>query len=118
MAHVVTGLCQNCLDVSCVTDCPTECFYIPKNPDPETGLPLQLYINPDECVHCFKCVPLCPWEAIYPEEDLPEQLKAFSEVNARSLSEPALFENIRERPEDKPIPQPEAVEANKKHWGL
>jgi NAD-dependent dihydropyrimidine dehydrogenase PreA subunit len=31
---------------------------------------LQLYINPDECIECDACVPACPPDAIYEEDDL------------------------------------------------
>lgn len=31
-----------------------------------------LYIQPEECINCGACVPVCPEEAIYFEEDLPE----------------------------------------------
>lgn len=34
-----------------------------------------LYIQPDECINCGACVPVCPEEAIYYEEDLPESLR-------------------------------------------
>ena len=30
---------------------------------------LQLYINPDECIECDACVPACPPDAIYEDED-------------------------------------------------
>lgn len=33
-----------------------------------------LYIQPTECIDCGACVPVCPEEAIYHEEDLPESL--------------------------------------------
>ena len=31
-----------------------------------------LYIQPEECINCGACVPVCPEEAIYFEEDLPD----------------------------------------------
>ena len=30
---------------------------------------LQLFINPDECIDCGACVPACPPDAIYEDED-------------------------------------------------
>ena len=33
----------------------------------------MLYIHPDECVDCGACEPVCPVEAIYYEDDLPEK---------------------------------------------
>ena len=34
-----------------------------------------LYIQPAECIDCGACVPACPVEAIYHEDDLPEPLR-------------------------------------------
>ncbi|MGH9447272.1 MAG: 4Fe-4S binding protein, partial [Terriglobia bacterium] len=28
-------------------------------------------IDPDECIDCGACVPVCPVSAIFPTEDLP-----------------------------------------------
>jgi NAD-dependent dihydropyrimidine dehydrogenase PreA subunit len=36
-----------------------------------------LYIQPDECINCGACVPVCPEEAIYYEDDLPEELRPY-----------------------------------------
>jgi ferredoxin len=30
-----------------------------------------LYIDPDTCIDCGACVPECPFEAIFPEEEVP-----------------------------------------------
>ena len=40
-----------------------------------------LYIQPEECINCGACVPVCPEEAIYFEEDLPESLLPHLEDN-------------------------------------
>jgi NAD-dependent dihydropyrimidine dehydrogenase PreA subunit len=42
----------------------------------------QLYINPDECIDCGACVPACPVQAIFPNEDVPEKWAAYIEMNA------------------------------------
>ena len=42
----------------------------------------MLYIQPDECVDCDACVPVCPVTAIFAEDDLPEEWKPFTAVNA------------------------------------
>jgi ferredoxin len=42
----------------------------------------QLYIDPDECIDCNACVPACPVEAIFAEDDLPEQWSEYLEINA------------------------------------
>jgi len=47
----------------------------------------MLYIQPDECVDCGACVPVCPVEAIYYEDDVPEQWAEYYTVNVDSFSE-------------------------------
>jgi ferredoxin len=35
-----------------------------------------LYIDPDTCIDCGACVPECPYEAIFPEEEVPFAFEA------------------------------------------
>jgi ferredoxin len=42
----------------------------------------MLYINPDECIDCRACEPVCPVEAIYSDEELPEQFRPYRHANA------------------------------------
>ena len=65
MTHIVTRLCLR--DTACVEVCPVECMVLGK---PEEVWPL-LYIDPDTCIDCGACVPECPYEAIFPEEEVP-----------------------------------------------
>ena len=39
------------------------------------------YIDPDECIDCGACEPACPVTAIFAEDDLPEDMAAFAEIN-------------------------------------
>jgi ferredoxin len=48
----------------------------------------MLYIHPDECVDCGACEPVCPVEAIYYEDDVPDKWSAFTADNARFFAEP------------------------------
>ena len=59
MAFVVQAPCVNCKYGDCVDVCPVECFYQAED---------QLYINPDECIDCTACEPVCPVAAIFPED--------------------------------------------------
>src|SRR5258708_19467754 len=43
----------------------------------------MLYIHPGECVDCGACEPVCPVEAIFYDEDVPEQWAQFTAENAR-----------------------------------
>ena len=62
---IVTRLCLR--DTACVEVCPVECMVLGK---PEEQWP-WLYIDPDTCIDCGACVPECPYEAIFPEEEVP-----------------------------------------------
>jgi ferredoxin len=42
----------------------------------------MLVINPEECIDCHLCVAECPVEAIYPEDEVPEDQQAFIALNA------------------------------------
>lgn len=41
----------------------------------------MLYIQADECVDCGACEPVCPVEAIFYEDDVPEDQAAFTAAN-------------------------------------
>jgi len=73
MTHVVTESCIKCKYTDCVDVCPVDCFHEGPN---------MLVIDPDECIDCAVCIPECPVNAIFPEEDLPEEQKKFTTLNA------------------------------------
>ena len=77
MAYIVGEPCVNCKYGDCVTDCPVDCFY-----QGDT----MLFINPDECIDCGQCLPLCPVEAIFHEDNLPEQWKDYVQLNKEMCS--------------------------------
>jgi len=41
-----------------------------------------LAIDPDGCIDCAVCVPECPENAIYAEDDVPPEQKQFIAINA------------------------------------
>lgn len=73
MAYVVGENCICCKYTDCVEVCPVDCFREGEN---------FLVIDPDECIDCALCVPECPADAIYAEEDLPPEQQAFIALNA------------------------------------
>ena len=73
MTYVIAEPCVDVLDRSCVEECPVDCIY-------EGGR--ALYIHPDECVDCGACEPVCPVEAIFYEDDLPEEWSDYQTDNA------------------------------------
>lgn len=73
MTYVVGENCILCKHTDCVEVCPVDCFYEGPN---------TLVIHPEECIDCDLCVPECPVDAIYAEDDLPEDQAEFLELNA------------------------------------
>ena len=59
-------------------ECPVDCIYEGAR---------MLYIHPDECVDCGACEPVCPVEAIYYEDDLPEPLQPYIEENVKFFTD-------------------------------
>lgn len=114
MAWVITRLCRDCVDMSCVEVCPVDCIYEYKGDDRET-FPNQLFIDPEECINCGVCEPECPWEAIFEDEQVPEIFQADTDLNAKIVDFKSQFE-VSEVVE-KPKPTPDQVEENKKKWG-
>jgi|SRR5688572_17507079 len=116
MAFVVTRLCRDCKDLGCVNVCPTDCIVEHRPPSGESGLPNQLFIDPDECIDCNACVAECPWDAIFPDADVPAEFEPDVALNAIVRSRRAEFR----KPDVIPVSRPEmeAVEENKRKWGL
>jgi ferredoxin len=70
MSHIITSLCLR--DAGCAEVCPVECI-VPGKPVEEYPL---YYIDPDTCIDCGACVPECPYEAIFPEDEVPSDYTA------------------------------------------
>lgn len=71
MAYVIAEPCVDVKDKACVDECPVDCIY--------EG-PRTLYIDPNECVDCGACEPVCPVEAIFYEDDLPKDWTWYKQV--------------------------------------
>ncbi|WP_028651504.1 ferredoxin [Nocardioides halotolerans] len=78
MTYVIAQPCVDVVDRACVDECPVDCIYEGRR---------SLYIQPDECVDCGACEPVCPVEAIYYEDDLPAGLGAHLTDNAAFFSD-------------------------------
>ncbi len=70
MPYVITGLCNR--HGGCALACPVACI-VPGNPVEQWP---YYYIDPDACIDCGLCVPACPYNAIWPEENVPDFLRA------------------------------------------
>lgn len=77
MAFVITDACVDIMDRTCVDQCPVDCIHPGDR---------MLYINPEQCIDCGACEPVCPQGAIFPDYDVPEPLKAYGSVNAEFYS--------------------------------
>ncbi len=42
----------------------------------------MLVINPDECIDCGACEPVCPTQAIFVADEVPDKWKEYIELNA------------------------------------
>lgn len=73
MTFVVTDACIQCKYTDCVQVCPVDCFLEGPN---------FLVIDPNGCIDCGVCVPECPVEAIYADDDLPADQHPFLALNA------------------------------------
>ena len=78
MPYVITSACIDTKDKACIEVCPVDCIH-PIDGENEP----MLYIDPDECIDCGACEPECPVEAIYAEDDLPEEETKYVEVNTK-----------------------------------
>ena len=112
MAYVITKLCLDCKDIACTQVCPVDCIYEYGGEDP-TIPKNQLLIDPDECIDCNACVPECPWEAIFAEEEVPGIFQEDISMNARIVGKPRF---VPGRDPDTKLPTPEEVKANKIKW--
>lgn len=77
MTYIITEPCIDTKDRSCVDVCPVDCIH-------ETDR--MLVIDSEECIDCGACEPECPVTAIFPEEDVPVQLKSFIGKNREVFS--------------------------------
>lgn len=73
MTYVVTESCVKCKYTDCVDVCPVDCFHEGPN---------FLVIDPEECIDCTLCVAECPVEAIFAEDDVPDDQLDFIQINA------------------------------------
>ena len=72
MTHVVTDACVGHKYQDCVAVCPVEAFR-----EADT----YLVIDPDECIDCAACIPECPVDAIFADDEIPEGQENFLEIN-------------------------------------
>ncbi len=114
MPWVITRLCRDCVDTSCVEVCPVDCIYEYTGDDKEQ-FPYQLYIDPEECIDCGVCEPECPWEAIFEDERVPDVFQEDIALNAAIVDKKDDF--AVPETEEKDAPSTEEIAKNKEKWG-
>jgi ferredoxin len=102
MAFVVTENCIKCKFTDCVDVCPVDCFHEGPN---------FLVIDPDECIDCTLCEPECPANAIFSEDELPEDQLAFIALNAELAKQWPIITDVKS-------PMPDADDWNGKEGKL
>jgi ferredoxin len=114
MAYVITRLCRDCKDLGCVDVCPKDCILEHRPTGGVSELPNQLFIDPDECIDCDACVHECPWEAIFPDVEVPPDFAPDVALNAIVRTRREEFHE----PERvvKEAPDADAVRANRARW--
>ncbi|MDG2359099.1 MAG: 4Fe-4S dicluster domain-containing protein [Planctomycetaceae bacterium] len=75
---VVTEPCFGCKYTDCVVVCPAECFHEGQS---------MVFIDPEECIDCGACVPECPVEAIFYEDDVPNKWHGYIELNREMVEQ-------------------------------
>lgn len=102
MTFIITGKCVR--DGACAEVCPVECIQAVFDEDDNPILgqgnekdsstyaeallkagknPYQVayFIDPEACIDCGACVPECPTEAIYEDEEVPKEEEAWIKRN-------------------------------------
>ena len=57
MTYIIAETCLDVKDGACIDVCPVDCIYTTTE-DP------MMYIQPDECIDCAACEPVCPVTAV------------------------------------------------------
>jgi NAD-dependent dihydropyrimidine dehydrogenase PreA subunit len=70
--------CLDVLDRSCIEECPVDCIYEGSR---------KLYINPDECIDCGACEPVCPVNAITTDLRMTDAEQVWLDDNAAFFTE-------------------------------
>ncbi|MBS1249997.1 MAG: Ferredoxin [Chloroflexi bacterium] len=73
MTYVITALCLH--DGECLEECPTECI-VPGSPVDEYP---YYYIDAEECIDCGACAVVCPQEAIFMDDEVPDAYEAYGD---------------------------------------
>ena len=74
MPFVITEPCIGVKDASCVQVCPVRCIATTDEQE-------MYFIDPETCINCSYCEPVCPVNAIFDEFKLPSDQREFMRKN-------------------------------------
>jgi len=77
LTHIITEPCIGVKSADCVDVCPVDCIHEGES---------MFFIDENECIDCQQCVPACPVEAIFSEDEVPDEWNKFIEMNAEFFS--------------------------------
>lgn len=75
MTYVICEPCIGVKDASCVEACPVDCIATTDADD-------KYFIDPDVCIECGACEPVCPVSAIRQDSDVPDEWKQYIQIDA------------------------------------
>jgi NAD-dependent dihydropyrimidine dehydrogenase PreA subunit len=97
MTFVIALPCVDLKDKACLDACPIDCIGEGDR---------MLYINPEECIDCGACEPVCPVEAIAYEDDLLDGHDGYTKINAEffaMIGSPGPAHKVGPVPYDHPL---------------
>ncbi len=80
MAYVVAEPCIGSKDTACIEVCPVDAIH-PRKDEAAFESVEMVYIDPDVCIDCNACEPVCPYQAIFAEDMVPEQWAGYIAAN-------------------------------------
>lgn len=87
MPYIITEPCIGVCDTACVDVCPVDCIHPSREEWEELGYDendlegKQLFIDPEECIDCGACEPVCPVQAIFVEDEVPDKWQDYIKKN-------------------------------------
>jgi ferredoxin len=91
MPHVVCEPCYDCKYTDCVEVCPVSAFREGEK---------MVYIDPEACIDCESCVPLCPVDAIFLDENVPAEWNDYIAKNAEMAAKYPVISERKSPPSD------------------
>ena len=79
--YVIAEPCIGTKENLCIDVCPVDCIH-PTPDEVDYDDAVQLHIDPEECIDCDACTEACPVDAIFAQDQLPDEWHRFVEVNS------------------------------------